>query len=176
MPVGGLGVEHRVEGKLGKTGFDVSSGSSTVAGQYVAPVALGVDEQLLLAQLHQRVAYRHVAVGVQLHRLAHHVGHLIISAVVHALHGVQYASLHRLQTVLDMRHGTFQDYVAGVIQKPVLVHSRKVMHGRSVETVGGAIVGVLVVVQYIVCFLFGLVVVHSYYRLLQKVYKIRSFF
>ena len=50
------------------------------------------------------------------------------------------------------------------------------MHGRSVETVGGAIVRVLVVVQYIVCFLFGLVVVHSYYRLLQKVYKIRSFF
>ena len=34
--------------------------------------------------------------------MAHNVGHLIISAVVHALHRVQDAALHGLQTVLDV--------------------------------------------------------------------------
>ena len=65
---------------------------------------------------------------MKLHRLAHHVGHLIISSVVDAPHGVQDASLHRLQPVVDVRHGPLQDHVRGIIQKPALIHARQVAH------------------------------------------------
>ena len=79
---------------------------------------------------------------VELHRVSHDVRHLIISAVIHALHGVQDASLNRLQAVLDVRHGTLQDYVRCVIEEPVLVHSTKMVHRGGVETVHGAVVRV----------------------------------
>ena len=37
------------------------------------------------------------------------------------------APLYRLQSVHDVRHGTLQYHVTGVVQKPVLVHAAKVM-------------------------------------------------
>ena len=123
LPLGGLGVEHRVEGELRQAGLNVSRGCCTVAGQYVTPVTLRVDEQVLLSQLHEGVTDGGVAVGVELHGMSHDVGHLVISAVVHALHRVHNAALHGLEAVLNVRHGTFQDYIAGVIQEPVLVHA-----------------------------------------------------
>ena len=65
---------------------------------------------------------------VKLHRLAHHVGHLIISSVVDPPHGVQDAPLHWLQPVVDVRHGPLQDHVRGIIQKPALIHARQMAH------------------------------------------------
>ena len=111
LPLRGLGVEHGVERKFRQSCLDVSGRCGAVAGQYVAPVALCVNEQVLLSQLHQRVAYGGVAVGVELHGVAHNVGHLVVSAVVHAFHGVQYAPLHGFQSVLDVWHGALQYHV-----------------------------------------------------------------
>ncbi len=54
-PVGDLGVVERVEGEGGEARLDVTSGCRVVAGEDVAPVSLGVDQQLFLAQLHERV-------------------------------------------------------------------------------------------------------------------------
>ncbi len=67
-----------------------------------------------------------------LHGLAHDVGHLVVAAVVDRLHGVEDAPLHGLQAILDMGHGTLQDHVGGVIQKPVLVHARELAHAPLV--------------------------------------------
>ena len=63
--------------------------------------------------------------GVKLHRMTDDVCHLVVATVVHTLHRVQNTSLHRLQTVLDVGHSALQDYVRGVIQKPILIHSRE---------------------------------------------------
>ena len=88
--------------------------------------------------------------GVELHGVAHDVGHLVVAAVVHALHRVQDASLNGLQSVLDMGHGALQYHVGGVVEEPVLVHAAEVMHDRSVETVHRPIVGVFVGLQVVV--------------------------
>ena len=142
LPVGGLGVENSIEGKLAQSCLNISGSSSSVARQDVTPVTLCVDEQVLLSHLHQCVTNTGVAVGVELHGVSYNVCYLIISAVVHALHGVQNAALYGFQTVLDMWHGTLQNNIGGVVQEPVLIHAAQMMHGSSVETVYGLIVGV----------------------------------
>ena len=126
-PVRYLGVEHRLEGELREASFYVSRGGGAVARQYVSPVTLRVDEQLLLSQLHQGVADRGVAVGMVLHGVAHDVGYLVVSAVVEGLHGVEDAALHRLQTVVDIGHRTLQYNVAGILKIPVAKHTRQLM-------------------------------------------------
>ena len=39
-----------------------------------------------------------------------------------------YGRDHRLQSVLDVRHGTLQNYVRGIVEEPVLVKSEDVEH------------------------------------------------
>ena len=79
---------------------------------------------------------------VELHGVPHDVRHLVVSAVVHALHRVHDAALHGLEAVLDVGHGTFQDDIRGVVQEPVLVHPRQVVHSCRVKPVHGFVVGV----------------------------------
>jgi hypothetical protein len=62
-PVGDLGAEGDVEGELGEAGLDVTGGGGVVAGEDVAPVALGVDEELFLTELDHGVADGGVAMG-----------------------------------------------------------------------------------------------------------------
>ena len=106
FPLRRLGVEDHVEGELRQARLDVTAGGGIVACEDVAPVALAVDEQLLLPQLHQGILDAGVAVGVELHRVTHDVCDLVEAPVVHALHRVQDTPLHRLKAVADMRHGT----------------------------------------------------------------------
>ena len=150
LPLGGLGIEHRFEGKFREARLDVSGSGRRVAGEDVSPVSLGVDEQVFLSELYQSVVDGCVAVWVKLHGFAHDVGHLVVAPVVHTLHGVQYAALHRLQSVATVWHGTLQDNIRGVVQEPVLVHARQVVHGRCVEAVGGLVVAVGVGSQLVV--------------------------
>ena len=141
FPVGGLRIEHRVEGELRESGLDIAGGSGTGACEDITPVALGVDQQVLLAHLHEGVADTGIAVGVELHRVSHNVRHLVEASVVHPLHRVEDASLHGFQTVAQVGHGTLEDHVGGVIQEPVLIHATEVVYGCRVEAVHGFIVG-----------------------------------
>ena len=141
LPFGGLRIEHHVERKLRKACLDVSRSRSTVAGEYVSPVTLAVYEQILLSHLHQSIAYRGVAVRMELHGMAHNVSHLVESAVVHTLHRVEYASLHGFQAVLNMGHGTLKYDVRGIVEKPVLIHAAQMMNGRCVKTVHRLVIG-----------------------------------
>ena len=81
---------------------------------------------------------------VELHRMSYDVGHLVISSVVHPLHRVEDASLYRFQTIFDMGHSTIQDAVAGVIEKPGLIHTTEVVDSCGIEAVHGFIVGMTV--------------------------------
>ena len=65
--------------------------------------------------------------GMELHGVAHDIGHFVITPVIHPLHGMQDAPLHRLEPVDDVRHGTFQNHVGGIIQEPMLVHPTQVV-------------------------------------------------
>ena len=142
LPLRGLGIKHGVEGKLRESGLDISWGCGFVACQDVTPVSLRVDEQVLLSQLDQRIPDRGVAVRVELHGVTHNVRHFIVSAVVHAFHGVHDTALHGLEAIFDIGYGTLQDYIRGVIQEPVLVHARQMVYRCRIETVHGFIVGV----------------------------------
>ena len=115
LPLCGLGVEHHLLGQGCQSGFDISGSSRTVAREDVAPVSLCVDQHLLLSQLHQGITDGSIAVGVELHGLAHDAGHFIIPAVFHTPHGVQDTALNRLQTINDMGNGTLQDGVGGIV-------------------------------------------------------------
>ena len=80
---------------------------------------------------------------VKLHGVSHDIRHLVVSSVIHSLHRVQYASLHGLQSVLDMRHGTLENHIGGIVEEPVLVHSAKMAHRRSIKPVDRLVVGML---------------------------------
>ena len=136
-PVGHLGVIDGIQGELAQAGLDVTAGSRTVAGEDVTPVTLGVDEQLLLSQLHERAVDRRIAMGVVLHRQAHDVGYLVEVAVVGLLHGMQDAPLHGLEAVLDVWHGTLKYHIGGIVEKPVLVHAAQLQFFIFMHLVGG---------------------------------------
>ena len=141
LPLRRLGVEHRVERKLAQSRLDVSRGGSPVAGQDVAPVALAVNQQILLPQGDQRRIDGGIAVGVVLHRIAHNVRHLVEPAVVHLLHRVEQTALHRLQSVTQMGHRAVKDGIAGVVQKPVLIHTAQPVHRLRVVMMLIGIIG-----------------------------------
>lgn len=75
--------------------------------------------------------------GVILHGVAHDVGHFVESPVVKGVHGVEYASLHGFQSVVDMRYGTLEDYVGCIFEKPALVHASQLVAYNVVGRVEG---------------------------------------
>ena len=91
--------------------------------------------------------------GVELHRVADDVGHLVVSAVVEALHRVEDAALHGFEAVAEVRHGAFEDDIGGVVEEPVLVHARELVARIRVAAFVGGVVGVGVLdVLRVVCF------------------------
>ena len=74
-----------------------------------------------------RIADAGVAVRVVLHGLPDDIGDFVKAAIVHFFHGMKDAALHGLETVFHGRHGPLKDHVAGVIEKPVLVHATHVV-------------------------------------------------
>ena len=128
FPFRSLGIEDHIQGELGQAGLNVTGRGCIVAGEDIAPVSLAVNEQFLLSQLYQSVLDTGIAMGMELHGVTHNVGHLVVATVIHALHGVQYTTLDRLEAIADMRHGTLQNYIRSIVQKPVLVHVAEVVH------------------------------------------------
>lgn len=135
LPVGGLRVEDHVECEFGKTSLDITRGSGTVAGEDVSPVALCVDEEVFLSHLHQGVTDGSITVRVKLHGVSHDVRHLVVSSIVHSFHGVEDTSLHRFETVLDVRNGTLQDDIRSIVEEPVLVHAAEMVYSGGVKSV-----------------------------------------
>ena len=59
---------------------------------------------------------------MELHGMAHDVGHFVVAPVVHPLHGMQDAALYGLESVTNVRDRSFQYHIRSIVQKPVLVH------------------------------------------------------
>ena len=141
LPLGGLGIKDDVQGELRQARFNVSGGRRIVSRQDVAPVSLAVDEEVFLPQLHQGILDGGVPVRMKLHRLAHDVGHLVVSSVLHPPHRVEDAPLHGLQAVHHVGHGALQYDVGGVVQEPRLIHPAQPVPDVSVLGIGGFVVG-----------------------------------
>ena len=125
--MGRLRIENRIEGKFRETCLDITGSSRPITRQNVTPVTLAVDQQILLSQLHQGISDGGITVRVKLHCVSDNVGHLIVAAIIQPFHGVQDTTLHRFQSILDMRDSPLQNHVGGIVQKPVLIHARQVV-------------------------------------------------
>ena len=55
LPFGRLGIEDNIEGKLRQTCLNVTTCSSIVTSNDVAPVSLTVNKQVLLSELNKRI-------------------------------------------------------------------------------------------------------------------------
>ena len=66
--------------------------------------------------------------GVVLHGLTHDICHLIVATILDTLHGVKDTTLHRFETISQVGHSTLQDNIRGIVQEPVLVHTREAAH------------------------------------------------
>ncbi len=63
--------------------------------------------------------------GVILHRVPDHIGHFIEAAIVHLFKRMHDPALHGFETVFNARYSPLQDYIRGIVEKPVLVQSVK---------------------------------------------------
>ena len=122
-PLGELGIEQYLVGERSQAGLDVPACSRRVSGEDIAPVTLTVDEQVFLSELDEGVLDGGITVGMVLHGFSDQTGHLVLAAVVHDLHHVENPSLHRFQTVLDMRNGSLQYDVGGIVQSRYMPES-----------------------------------------------------
>ena len=130
-PVGRFGIEHHVERKFAEFAFDVTRGSGLVARQRVTPVTLRFDKQVLLAHVHEGRVDGGVAMRMVVHGVAHDARHLVETAVVHLVHGMQNAALHRLEAVLEVGHGAVENRIARVVQEPAVVQLFQVVYVRK---------------------------------------------
>ena len=128
LPRCDLIIEHHLEREFRKASLDVTWCGCRIAREDIAPVALTVDEQFLLSQLHQGIADAGIAMRMVLHGLSNDVSHLVVAAIIDYLHGMQDATLHRLQSVGQVRHGTLQDDVTRIVEEPVLVHAAQMVY------------------------------------------------
>ena len=141
LPLRGFRIEDGLQGELREASLDVTRGSCPIADQDVTPVTLAVNQELLLSQLHQRIPNGGIAMRVKLHGMSHDVRHLVVASIVEAAHRVQDASLHRFQSIVDVRNGTLQDHVRGIVEEPMLVHARQVIDHLGIPLCGCFIVG-----------------------------------
>ena len=122
QPTRGLGVKDNIERKFREARFNVSRGRRSITGEGIAPVTLGVDEQVLLPELHDRRTDRLITMRVIIHRVAHDPGDLVVAAIIELLHRMKDPALHGLEAVIQMRHCPLKNHIAGVIKKVVGIH------------------------------------------------------
>ena len=88
---------------------------------------------------------------VELHRVSHDIGHLIVAPVVEPLHRVEYAALHGFEAVAEVRHGTLEDNVRGIIEKPVLIHAGQLQVPVTVFHVGRLVRRMCLFLRIFIC-------------------------
>ena len=91
--------------------FASSAGGGIVTSEDIAPVTLTVDEEVLLTHIDEGILDGHVAMWMVLHGVANNIGNLGETAIVGLLHGVEDATLHGLEAVVDVRHRAIEDNV-----------------------------------------------------------------
>src|SRR5690606_14733332 len=64
LPLSGFGIEGYFECKFRKTCFNITRSRSTISGECISPVSLGVDHQVLLSELNQCISNGRITVRV----------------------------------------------------------------------------------------------------------------
>ena len=118
-----FGVEHDIDSERREAAFDITGSCSAVARVGVAPVTLGVDEQILLTEAHKCIADGGVTMRVVGHCSTDNRRHLLVASVVVFEHGMQNTALNRLQAIFKIRDRTVQNHIAGVIEEPAVIKS-----------------------------------------------------
>ena len=116
-------VRQQLARRLRQAGFGIAHGRSRVA-VHAAEIALSVDQHQaqgkILGQPHQGIVNRGITVGVILaHHVADNTRRLLVGLVefVAALvHGIENATMHRLQAVAHVGQRPRDDHAHGVIQ------------------------------------------------------------
>ena len=121
-------MEHRLERELGQPALDVARGGGGMARQQVPEVPLPLDEVVLVREHDEGVADRGVAVRMQLHRVADHVGDLVEAPVVHPEERMEDAPLDRLQPVPQLRNRAIENEVARVLDEVILHQALELAH------------------------------------------------
>jgi alpha-D-ribose 1-methylphosphonate 5-triphosphate synthase subunit PhnL len=57
---------------------------------------------------------------MELHRLPHHIGDLVKTAVLHIEQGLENPALHRFQAVVNIGNGPLADDIGGVLKEILL--------------------------------------------------------
>ena len=122
-PVGDLRIEHDLLGEFAQSCLDVTRRRIGVTCEYVTPVTLAVNQIVSLADPYKGSEDGLVAVRVELHRLSDDVGNLCVAAVIYTPHGVEYTSLHRLESVYEVWYSSVEDGVGCIVDVPVLEHA-----------------------------------------------------
>ena len=123
--MGDLRVEHNLFGEFAQPGLNIPRGGIAVTCENITPVSLAVYQKAFLAELDESAEDGGVSVRVVLHGLADYVRHLGVATVVHLVHRVQHTPLDRFETVHYVRHGPLEYDIRGIVQEPVLEHSRQ---------------------------------------------------
>ena len=137
LPFGDLGIEEDLVGELGNAGFDVPGGGGVVARGHISPVSLGIEQELFLAEIDDGIHDGHFTVRMVLRRLSGDIRHLVQPSIVHDFHGMENSALHWFEAVVDVRHGAFQNHIAGVIHEPVAIHLPHMSHPSRRLPLGG---------------------------------------
>jgi hypothetical protein len=127
--LGQRGVEHRLEGELREPALDVARGRGGMARMEVPEISLSLDEIVLVREDDERVTDRGVAMGMELHRVADHVGDLMEATVVHLEERVEDAALDGLETVVEIGDRAVEDEVARVLDEVILHQRLELAHG-----------------------------------------------
>ena len=115
FPLCGFGIEQDIKGKLGESSFDVTRSRCLISSEDISPRTLTINEEILTSHLGESIYDRGITVGVKLHRFSCNVGHLVVATIVHALHGVKDATLHWLESIVEMRHSTLQNHIGSIV-------------------------------------------------------------
>ena len=79
-----------------------------------------------MSKLNQCIANRNIAMGMKLHGMTDDIGNFIIPSVLQPAHRVEDSALNGLKSIVQVGYSPFQNYVRGILEEPIFIHTRKV--------------------------------------------------
>ena len=117
-------VKNHLQSERREPCFDVSCRRCRVSRVDVSPVSLSVYQEFFLTNLHHGIRDGGIPMRVVFHGVSHYICHLVVSSIFQLAHRVHDAALNGLKTIINRWNGTVQNYIRGVIKKPVLIKPR----------------------------------------------------
>ena len=117
-------VKNHLQSERCKSRFDISCCRCRVSCVDVSPVSLSVYQEFFLTNLHHGICDGSIPMRVIFHGISHDVCYLVVSSIFQLAHRMHDTALNRLKTIINRWNGTVQNYIRGVIKKPILIKPR----------------------------------------------------